>query len=128
MPKKQMTAEERKAWGAKMKAAREAKRTADLIETNPPTVDNNDVSKLLKRSEELESRQFFSQPQQTPQPQAAIRSITKYSINPKDYPDPRERLSNETKLERHAFKHNFELGWKVGRVNYDKDGVHYVEP
>ena len=119
MPKKQMTPEERKAWGAKMKSAREAKKNKEVAEEfkSAPSIDE-----LVRQIEELKRNQFFSQPQ-------PARAVTKYSINPKDYPDPRERLSNETRLETEAFKQNFLMEWQVGRVSYDaKDGVNYTEP
>ena len=121
MPRKQMTPEERKAFGQKMKAARAAKSTK-----KEPTVDTDNVTALLKRIEELEQRQFFTPPPSAPA--VAVRSITKFSVDPNDYPDPRERLANEPRLEEHAFKKNYELSWKVGRVNYDSNGVHYLEP
>lgn len=121
MPKKKLTAEQRKAIGERLKNARAAKKAKE-IQDSPAKIDNSDVDKLLKRIEELERGKFFSQPQ-TP-----VKSITKYSIAAKDYPDPRERLAKETRLEPFGFSHNFELDWRVGKVNFDKDGVHYVEP
>lgn len=137
MPKRQRTEEERKAWGQKMKQAKEAKRArekAQQIQDSPPAMEaNQDIADLRKQVEELKSM-LGTQPTPPPaQPQLTSRgivgTITKFSVNPQDYPDPRERLANEPKLEQHAFKHNFELSWKVGKINYDtKDGIHITEP
>ena len=86
-------------------------------------VNSEDISVLVKRIQELEARQFF-----TPAVQEAVRAITKYSLNPSDWPDPRKRLAEESRLQRHAFKENFILEWDVGKVQYQKDGVNYTEP
>lgn len=114
-----MTPEERKAFGEKMKAARAAKKQEEKRENG---VANETVEALLKRIEELEQRNFFQQPQ------PVVKAVTKWSIDPKDYPDPTERLANESRLEEHAFKQNFILKWEVGRVNYQHDSVNYTEP
>jgi hypothetical protein len=124
MPK-QWTPEERKAFGEKMKAAKLAKQQEEKTESKvEASVANEDYAALLKKIEELEARQFFQQPA----PVQPVRSITKYSLEAADWPDPRERLANESKLSSFAFKENFILKWDVGRVNYEKDGVHYQEP
>lgn len=133
MAKAKKGSPEAKAWAEKMKAAREAakeankevKATPEPTPSEPEDVEssNEDVSALLKRIEELEQRQFFS-----PQVQQAVKAITKYSINPKDWFDPTPRLADEPRLQEHAFKQNYVLKWEVGRVNYQKDGVNYTEP
>ena len=138
MSRKNMTPEERKAWGAKMAAARAAKkqnkqpRQDQVVAAEKEIEDskaeakvaNDDVAALLKRIDELEKRQFFSQ---APQPLA--RTVTKYSLRLEDYPDPRERLTSEPRLEQKAFKQNFLLDWEIRPHRYDaKDGVHYSEP
>lgn len=132
MPKKEWTPEERQAFADKMKAARAKKKESRQDESQKnesqreASVANEDYAALLKKIEELEARQFFTQPQ--PQPLQPVRSITKYSLEAADWPDPRERLADEEKLKSFAFKENFILKWDVGRVNYEKDGVHYQEP
>lgn len=130
MPKKNWTPEERQAFADKMKAARASARAAKKpvkkakeAKVDPPQVANDDVASLLKRIQELEQQRFFS-----PQPQQAVRAITKYSIETHDYPNPSERLSEEPKLQEHAFKQNYVLKWKVGKVQYSHDGVSYTEP
>lgn len=126
MPKKKWTDAERQAFAAKMKAARAAK-TAPETEIEQSKLEaqaaNLTIEELARQIEELKRNQFFSQPQ------VAVKAITKYSFNPADYPDPRERLADEPKLRQHAFKENFTMEWEVGKVNYDaKDGVNYTEP
>ena len=137
MPKKEMTPEEKKAWGQKMKQAREAKKTAQKIEASPPSTNNDELDDLKRRIKELESS--LTQPHsQHPTPQSSqpqvtgtgiIGTYTKFSINPDDYPDPRERLASEQRLVPQAFKENFLLEWKVGPIRYDtKDGRYIEEP
>ncbi len=150
MPKKQMTPEERKAWGEKMKAARLAKQKerertpaeaeAKQVETEQTAVKqvedvddtshaNAEIEELKRQIEELKQNDFFSQMSKLMTPSSAVRAITKYSINPRDYPDPRERLTKEPRLVTEAFEHNFSMEWTVGKVNYEaKDGVNYTEP
>lgn len=140
MARKPMTAEEKKAWGAKMKAARAAKQQAQTvtenIESNPPKeiADQNDVSALLKRIEELEQRQFFGQPQPNNQPNQSTpvvtrQVVTKFSFKPQDYPDPRDRFFEEAKLKLKGFtKDWWDLDWRIERVNYEEDGQKYAAP
>lgn len=131
MPRPKKGSPEAKAWAAEMKKKRQAKQTlASETEIEESKVEaqvaNPEMDELRRQVEELKKLAFFSQPYT---PQVAVRAITKYSINPKDYPDPRERLANEPKLESEAFKQNFVMEWQVGKVNYDaKDGVNYTEP
>lgn len=182
MPKKNMSPAERKAWGEKMKAAREAKAkqsaqtqaapenseparpsaeeeserkldtvlsaeaAGDLnpepIETSPSAPEVNtqgdpSITDLLRRIEELErERQFFQQPV-PPVAQGAqvtsggiVGTVTKYSVNPKDYPDPRDKLFEEPRLRLKGFNRDWwDLEWTVGRVNYEtKDRINTVEP
>lgn len=113
MAKKPMTPEEKKAWGAKMKAAREAKKKQEVEQSKQEAaVANEDVAALLKRIEELEKRQaqgqgqFFG-PQVTSK--GVVGVFRPYSLSRQDYPDPTERLTSEPKLEEKGFKHNFFL-------------------
>ena len=140
MAKKEWTEEERKAFGEKMRAAK-AKKAAEKKEVNQavPTASPEPetetvqtdpaVEALLKRIEELEQRQFFPQPTQQPTQQYQTRSVTKFSVKAKDYPDPRPRLFKEEKLIRKNFIPDwYILEWRVQKVDYDKDNVHYTEP
>lgn len=127
MPRFKKGSPEAKAWGEQMRAARQKANKApeEEIEQSKAeaAVANPTIEDLMRQIEELKHSQFFSQPQ------VAVRAITKYSINPQDYPDPRERIADEPKLESEAFRQNFVMEWQVGKVNYDaKDGVNYTEP
>lgn len=129
MPKK-MTEEEKKAWGAKMKAAREAKKTKEdiKVEPSPEIQSDTDVSELLKRVKELESKLTQNQqPQVTAQ--GMIGTLTKYSLDPNKYPDPITRLANEARLKRFAFEDNYELKFDMTTVAYEtRNGVNTEEP
>lgn len=157
MPKNSMTPEERKAWGAKMKAAREAKKAEKVMDTvlaaeaagdlNPEPVEvsppddsvqeaakDGDIQALLKRIEELEKQRFF---QQAPPVQqgaqvtqgGVVGTTTKYN-NPKSYPDPREKLFDEPKLKIQGFNRDWwDLEWAVTAFRYQtKDGLWFSEP
>jgi peptidyl-tRNA hydrolase len=53
----------------------------------------------------------------------------KFSLDPSRYQDPCERLSNEPRLQRFAFKDNYELKYYIGANEYDTiDHVHIREP
>jgi hypothetical protein len=83
----------------------------------------------MKRIEELENRGFFNSPVPDYVSQLPPKAMNKYSIDPADYVDPRERLANEPRLESEAFKQNYVLEYSLGRVSYDaKDGINYTEP
>lgn len=57
------------------------------------------------------------------------KTVTKFSINPKDYPDPVVRLTAEPKLAQFAFPVNYELKYDVRSTQYQaKDGTNYIEP
>lgn len=141
MPKKQWTDEERKAFGDKMRAAKAAKNKGapapepvpteapadEEVQTRPnidPTVDA-----LMKRIDELEQRQFFAPRPAESQQQYQPKSVVKFSIKATDYPDPRPRLFSEERLIMKNFTATwFHLEWKVSRVDYDRDSIHFTEP
>lgn len=134
MPKKQWTDEERKAFAERMKKARETKtsqtKSQEPSPSAPDTADRDDsIEKLLKRIEELEQRQFIPNLQAQVTNTGVKGTTEKFSVNPKDYPDPRERLADEPRLKRFAFRENYELEWDISRVRYDtKDGLSFAEP
>lgn len=134
--------EARAKFGAAAKARAEAKRVEKSLgmqsaqpesaevqaQPTPAQPDANDVDLLGQRIAELE-RLLSLQAPAPQQPFTPVRSITKYSVNAKDYPDPRDRLFQEPKLVLKNFNTTWwSLEYKVDRVQYDKDGVHYVEP
>lgn len=54
----------------------------------------------------------------------------RYPVDPNHYPDPRERLSDEARLQTVAFKHNYELDYTCNptRRYQTQDGIWQVEP
>lgn len=144
MPKKNWTDKERKAFGAKMKAARENNTPKPDEEIKQPTftevpketiLDENDLSALLRRVQELESS-LWRQSQQ-PQPEGAVGvnngkltgTYEKYKVAADLYPNPVERLKVEPKLARFAFPLNYELLFQITESNYETiDGIRMKEP
>lgn len=58
-----------------------------------------------------------------------VGTTEKYLVDPANYPDPCERLSNEPRLERFAFKINYELKFEVGVTSYETiDHIRMREP
>jgi hypothetical protein len=149
MARKEKTPAEKKAWGQKMKAAREAKAKLDTVlsaeaagainpESHVPemtTPSEPSVAELMKRIQELEQRQFFQQPipQQSQGAQVTSQGVvgttTKYD-DPKSYPDPRDRLFGEPKLTIQGFTRDWwDLVWTVTAFRYQtKDGLWFSEP
>jgi hypothetical protein len=133
MPRKEKTPEEKKAWGEKMKAAREAKKQA---EPSPETTNSGEVSlsDLLKQVQEIREENTLLRAavlQKGPQvtDKGVVGTFEKYVTDPGHYPDPRERLSSEPRLEQFAFKSNWELGWKIEDTRYQTiDGVWEKQP
>lgn len=148
MPKKNMTPEERKAFGEKMKAARAAKAQSlqntptdqtirdelgeslqNAFELPPEPVDPGipgevDVAELQRQIKELQAAMFMQnlplQQRQGTQagPRGLIGTTEKYIIDPDNYPNPCGRISQEPKLERFAFSMNFELNFKIETTEY----------
>lgn len=124
----QLAARKKFGEAAKARAAKKKAENENYGVTPAPNPDASDVSLLLKRINELEKRQFFATPE-APAQQYQTRSVLKYSIKSKDYPDPRERLFQEPRLKMKNFTPTWwVLEYKVGKVNYDKDSIHYTEP
>lgn len=126
MPKKKMTEEEKKAWGAKMKAAREAKKETPEAKDE---IISQDYSDLVRQINELKEQ--LNSVQSTPQaaPNGLIGTTTRYIIDAAHYPDPRERLAAEPRLKRFAFDENYALDFKIDKVRYQTvDGRWMQEP
>jgi len=131
MPKKDWTPEERQAFADKMKKAREDKLTGgnpvlsnEPIEEEKVTIYRSEFDEIKRQIEEIKNNdvgkvlaQLLSN--QAPKAQGLIGTTEKYSVNPADYPDPRERLANEQKLQQFAFKYHYELGWDIKVVGYE---------
>lgn len=127
--------ERARARAAERKAAiKESLEATEVIPTEAPTeekqglVTDYTTDQLDTLIAELQARGLL-QPSQQPVNQYQSRNITKFSINPKDYPDPRPRLFEEDRLKIKNFTpHWFIVEWKVSKVEYDRDNIHYVEP
>ncbi len=160
MPRKKWTPEEKKAWGEKMKAARELAKgkkvaesqgftlnqhevpTSHNVEEAQPSpedvgVEEPSVSDLARQVQELKSYIATLQPAAAQQPQTAqvtqrgiVGETVRHSVNPKDYPDPRDRLFTEKKLVLQGFNRDWwDLEWIISTARYQtKDGLWYVEP
>lgn len=58
-----------------------------------------------------------------------LGTTEKFPTDPARYPDPRERLANEQRLQRFGFKENYELGWDIGTSSYTTiDNIRMTEP
>lgn len=142
MPKKEWTPEERQAFADKMKQAREEK-TKTTPSAEPSNVEPSDkveltqeqFQALMERLSKLETSKTETLP--TPPNDnvqlstlgKAIGVMHKYSVNPDDYDDPRDRLMAIPALERFAFRTNYFLKWDVEQTIYEtKFGTSYAEP
>ena len=93
---------------------------------------NPDVEALQKQIEELKSA-FFNVVNQQQGAQATssglVGTVEKYKLDPNYYPDPTERLSSEPRLQRFAFKENYELDFEISSTQYKTiDGLNMKEP
>ena len=147
---------EAKAWAEKMKQAREAKqagkqkisspsqpstsyqsRSAVPPQPSEPAQQEN-VADLVRRVEELEKERDFFKKTSLETPQVTDRGVQgtfeKYSVDPSNYPDPRQHLweyMNSTQaLRRHGFTpDNYEMEWEIRTTNYEtRDGRSVKEP
>lgn len=159
MPKKEWTPEERAAFGAKMKAARGKKDTPKVEKDNVAQYDetqkaldesltgptkqeeqiltNEEARDLIRRVKELESNfqrsavkaDYYKDKPEVDRRGALIGSFEKYILDPRQYPDPTERLSNEPRLRQFAFQTNYELKFDIATTSYQTlEGVHTKEP
>lgn len=105
------------------------RKQTEKIATGPsPSVDNADYQELLDRIKELEKAQI---PQTGPQvgKTGLVGTHERFTATPDYYPDPCQRLADEPRLQRFAFRDNYELGWDVGLSQYKTiDGVNTKEP
>lgn len=148
MPKKEWTPEERQAFAEKMKASRQKNKPADTsVGPSPvktateaslePTVSltQDQFQALMERLNKLESSKTETLPTapndavQLNNLGKAVGIMHKYSVNPDDYDDPREKLMSLPALERFAFRTNYFLKWDVEQTIYEtKFGTSYAEP
>lgn len=144
MPKKTYTAEERKAIGVRLAAGKAAKNNVVIVEAPVPPepapaeiAAEESPSALAQQVLELKAQMELLIKMQAAAPaQGAqisggriIGTVEKYLVDPAHYPDPRDRLREEPKLQRFAFKSNYELVYEVQTTSYEtKDGVNMKEP
>lgn len=137
MAKKVWTPEERKAFGEKMRAAKEAKNVVNK-EHQPvevkETIATDDVSELRREVAELKAalwagRSASEDERVRLQGGKLVGTVTKYDLTPSNYPDPVERLAKEPKLARYAFNENYKLRFDVSVSEYTTiDNIRTREP
>lgn len=145
MPKKDMTPEERKAWGAKMRAAREAKKEPK----QPPKVPKEDAPGI-DMQDDINLKTLQRQLDEVMETNALLKAavlgqnngdsvgvkgtqlvgeVDKYLVDEANYPDPTPRLSQEARLQTIAFGHNYELDYEFKVRSYEtKTGLNMREP
>ena len=142
MAKKEWSDEDRKAFGAKMRAAKQAKivplTEVEQIDERPNDVPvdqpmvNSDYADLVRQMTELKAYMFDMKAVQSGAQvgaQGLIGTFEKYILSPDRYPSPTARLAKEARLQRFAFDMNYELDWNVGVSSYKTlDGINTKEP
>ena len=154
MPKKEWTEEERKAFGAKMKAARNKNEnikpeTSTSDSSQSPKVPQEDqtehiaseqgTTEILQQLKELQEsnallkaaflNQGASQGVGVNQRGSLVGEVEKYLTDPANYPDPTVRLRKEARLQPLAFDYNYELDYDVSTSSYETiSGVRMREP
>lgn len=126
MPRPKKGSPEAKAWGEKMRAARNKvpPSTEDVIQPQS----NEDLAKLVK---ELQTRLDQIKPETSPQltSRGVVGTVDRYVMDSANYPDPRPKLIAESRLSRFAFGENYELNWEVVPTRYQTiDGIWQQEP
>lgn len=127
------TEEEKKAFAEKMKAAREAKLKEDKVE-NKVELTQEQFQELMQRLAKVESTSRESTPGKPQEVQLndlgrAVGVLQKYSVDARDYDDPRPLLMDLPELQRFAFKENYFLLWDVEQLMYEtKFGTSYSVP
>lgn len=149
MPRPKKGSPEAKAWAAKMQATRAANKKLQDSQDSEDTAEekseaspepqtsfsNEERDDLLRRLAEVETMLQKSagsqQPLERPQvgSQGLVGTMEKYRTDPKYYPDPRQRLTEETRLQPFAFSQNYELEYSVSVSSYRTiDGINAREP
>lgn len=150
MTRRKWTDEERKAQAERMRAL-QARRAHQDVDEKPATEvvapklepsqsatedmqGESELDQLKRHVKELESliRAQAPQGQQGPQvTSGGVRgTLVKFTLDPKSYPSPVDRLFEERTLTIQGFNRDwYDVEWEVGRVNYPtKDGLNVTEP
>lgn len=153
-----MSEEQKAAAAARLKAYHEKKRQEKLLngytpkakEEKPreigideevhiaPELETNEILRQLKELQESNAllKAALLNNQQQPTGQTAniganggvVGIVEKYLVDPANYPDPTERLSQEPRLQPMAFNLNYELDYSVAVSQYENKGINYKEP
>lgn len=122
---------------ARLASNKDQDKLNEQIATAPPPSTDQDYAALTRQVKEaLEEIQRLKANQvPTQQPQMGIQNGTltgtheRYRVDRNYYPDPTERLSKEPRLQRFAFKDNYELKWEVQLSQYETaDHIRTKEP
>lgn len=127
---------------AKLQAGRERKAKEKLQE--PVAIQEEQIAPeqnqndLEKQVQELKAMMFDFMKGGVPQKQSGVQqnaqgaivgTFEKYTVDPDNYPNPSERLSQEPRLAPFAFGYNYELDYQIHVSQYDtKDGRNVKEP
>jgi len=90
-----------------------------------------EVMQLLKLQQSLGVQPQVQQQSSGPQIQGGrvVGMTNRYSVDPDQYPDVRERLGDEPRLAQFAFKLNYDLDYEFQTTEYQtKDGLWQKEP
>lgn len=149
MTKKKWTEEERAAFGAKMRAAKQAKLdrpptdppVSSSVEATPPVDEQKpqgygamqaQIDEIMETNALLKAAVLGQKGGSGPQigNQGVIGEVDRYLIDSNDYPDPTPRLAAEPKLVQAVnFPYNYELQYKFDISKYQtKAGVNMREP
>lgn len=138
MPKKEWSEQERKAFGERMKAARnknEQTKSKQKVETpkaqGEVTLTQEQFQSLMSRLDKVENSKTENEASDSGfdkfgKPQGVIQ---RYSIDPSYYKNPLDRLYDLAELVRFSLKDNYELTWNVEQVVYEtKYGTSMADP
>ena len=155
MPKKEWTAEERKAFADKMKNARRKAHVTEVkdapLEDKVYQVDGeNPVKQVVDEQKTPDLDAIQRQLDEVMETNALLKAallnnqkpgvsvdktgnllgeVEKYLLDPINYPDPTPRLRTEARLQPLAFDYNYELEYQVDTSSYEtKTGVNMREP
>lgn len=133
MPRKEMTPEERQAWGEKMRKARDAAKKAKESMVSEPEVTTTetqgDVITLTKAQFDELLKQVNEAKTSAPVAAAHVDAKVKELFPLSGYLSPVEKLYDEPKFARFALRNNFEIRWEVKPIKYQTaQGEWFVEP
>jgi hypothetical protein len=137
MPKRNWSEEERKAFGAKMKAAKAARQNQNPQTKDSVTLTTNQYEELMARLQKLEQEPTQTVDQHLEGPQTisvnqhgqSVGIVTKYPVDPSLYPNPTDDLYDIPEIQFRAPRENVKFVWNVsGQVYETKFGTNVQEP